>query len=124
MPQKSQGEYEAAFTRAMIQLEREYLGRGPEDVRTVFMNDLIIVRLRGILTHAEKHLAQTSSGSALIKETRRQLFESARSQLEEIIASLLGCGLVSVHTDISTRTGERMVVLVVDQDLTARFAQK
>lgn len=117
----TKGELEDAFTRAMISLEKEYLGRGPADVRTLFIDDMILVRLRGILTHAETHLVQTSAGCALIKETRRQLFESARDQIADIIHGLLDCHLVSLHTDISTKTGERVVVLIVDQNLTARY---
>lgn len=34
---------EAEFTKAFIQFEREYLGRGPQDVRTIFLNDMVLV---------------------------------------------------------------------------------
>jgi uncharacterized protein YbcI len=118
---KTRGEAEAEFTRAIVKFEKEYLGRGPVDARTLFINDLILVRLRGILTPAEVKLAETHEGRTLVKETRRQLFESSRPLLETIVEEITGCRLISLHTDMSTRTGERVIVLTVDADLSERF---
>jgi uncharacterized protein YbcI len=117
----TRGETEATFTRAMIQMEIEYLGRGPEKARTFFIDDMVIVRLQGILTRAEIKLAESESGRELIKETRRQLFESAREHMEAMVQDILGCSLVSLHTDVSTKTGERVIVLIVDTNLEAKF---
>lgn len=111
---RTRGEREAEFTRAMIQLEKDYLGRGPEDVRTVFVLDMVVVRLRGILTRAEIKLCETPEGSALVKETRRRLFESARDIIAEMVTSITGAKMISLHTDMSTRTGERVVVITVE----------
>ncbi len=116
---RTRGEQEAEFTRAMIQFEKDYLGRGPEDVRTVFVLDMIVVRLRGILTRAEIKLCETADGSVLVKEMRRQLFESAREILADMVTTIVGCHLISLHTDMSTRTGERVVVLTVDKNFEA-----
>ena len=69
---KTRGELEAEFTKAIIKLEKEYLGRGPLDARTFFVDDMVLVRLRGVLTQAEQKLAESEHGSNLIKETRRQ----------------------------------------------------
>lgn len=114
---RTRGEREAEFTRAMIQLEKDYLGRGPEDVRTVFVLDMVVVRLRGILTRAEIKLCETPEGSALVKETRRRLFESARDIIAEMVTTITGAKMVSLHTDMSTRTGERVVVITVEGSL-------
>lgn len=121
MSQPSRGEREAAFTNAMIQMEKEYLGRGPQEARTIFLDDMIIVRLRGILTRAEIKLSETEQGRELIKETRRRLFESARPHIEDMVREITGCSLVSIHTDVSTKTGERAIILVVDRDLGTLF---
>ncbi|MEO1288587.1 MAG: DUF2294 domain-containing protein [Chloroflexota bacterium] len=117
----TRGELEASFTRAMIQMEKEYLGRGPEKANTMIIGDMVIVRLQGILTRAEIKLAESEHGRELIKETRRQLFESAREQMEEMTSTILGCNLVSVHTDVSTKSGERVIVLIVDVDMDKQF---
>lgn len=121
--EKTRGELEAEFSKAIIKFEKEHLGRGPLDTRTFFLNDMIVVRLRGILTPAEAKLVESREGQALVKETRRQLFEVSRPLIEEIVADVLGCKLISLHTDMSTKTGERIIVLTVDTNLDEQFRQ-
>lgn len=122
MINKTRGESEAAFTREIIRIEKEFLGRGPHEVRTFFLEDLIVVRLRGILTQAENKLSETQDGRELIKETRRRLFESARPLIEVAAENILGCNIISMHTDISTHTGERIIVLTADVNLDKKFS--
>jgi uncharacterized protein YbcI len=117
MKTKTRGEAEAEMTQAIIKFEKEYLGRGPLDARTFFIQDMILVRLRGIITPAERKLAETREGQNLVKETRRQLFESSRPLIEEMAAQIIGCKLVSLHTDMSVKTGERIIVLTLDTNL-------
>lgn len=121
MSNKTRGQLEAEFTQAIIKFEKEYLGRGPLDARTFLIQDMILVRLRGILTPAEMKLARNREGQVLVKETRRQLFETSREILDEIVRDVLSCETVSLHTDMSTKTGERVVVITVDDDLSKRF---
>ena len=117
MKTKTRGEAEAELTQAVIKFEKEYLGRGPLDARTFFIQDMILVRLRGIITPAERKLAESREGQKLVKETRRQLFESSRPLIEEMVKQIIGCQLVSLHTDMSAKTGERIIVLTVDTNL-------
>lgn len=117
----TRGMVEAEFTRAIIQFEREYLGRGPLDARTLFLNDMILVRLKGLMTPAEQKLAASTEGRELVKEMRRQLFESSRPILEGIVEEIAETRLISLHTDMSTKTGERVVILVVEEDLEKKF---
>lgn len=122
MKKASRGEKEAEFSRAIIKLEKDYLGRGPLDARTFFITDMILIRLRGVLTPAEVKLSESREGRVLVKETRRQLFETSRSLIEAIVQEVIGCQVISLHTDISTQTGERIIVLTVDVDLEKQFA--
>ena len=117
----TRGQAEAEFTQAIIRFEKEYLGRGPVDARTYFIKDMILVRLQGVLTPAELKLAETKDGRSLIKETRRLLFESSRPLLEEMVQQVAGASLISLHTDMSSRTGERVILLTVDRDLEKAF---
>ncbi len=121
MIEKTRGEVEAEFSKAIIKFEKEHLGRGPLDTRTFFLNDMIVVRLRGILTPAEAKLAESREGQALVKETRRQLFEVSRPLIEAIVEEVVNCKLISLHTDMSTKTGERVIVLTVDTNLDDLF---
>lgn len=121
MVRKTRGQLEAEFTKVVIKFEKEYLGRGPEEARTFFIQDMILVRLQGIMTPAEAKLAESREGQTLVKETRRQLFESSRPLIEAIVGEIVGCNVVSLHTDMSTKTGERVIVLTVDKNLEEQF---
>ncbi len=114
---KTRGQIEAEITEAMVRFEKEFMGRGPEDTRTHLIGDLVLVRLRGVLTPAEKQLAaihDTARGSHLIKQVRIELLEQGRPLLETIVCDVTGRKVVSLHTDISIRTGERIIVFTLD----------
>lgn len=121
MPKPSRGEMEAALGNAIVQFEKDQLGRGPAETRVFIIEDMILVRLRGVLTPAEAKLAQTSEGHVLIKQVRRELLEASRSLLERIVQEKTGSRVVSLHTDISAKTGERVIVFALAENLGARL---
>jgi len=121
MPQSTRGEVEASLANAIIQFEKEHLGRGPAEARAFIIEDMILVRLRGVLTPAEMSLAQTAEGHSLIKQVRRQLLEGSRSLLEAIVQEKTGSQIKSLHTDISVRNSERVIVFTMAEDLEERF---
>ena len=121
MKSKTRGELEAEMTQAIVRFEKEYLGRGPLDARSFFVNDMILIRLRGVLSPAERKIAESREGQMLVKDTRRQLFESSRATIEALVKETMGCQVISFHTDISTKTGERVIVLTVDTNLDEIF---
>ena len=113
---KSQGEIESAICDGMSHFEQEFMGRGPKDVRTFLMHDLVVVSMRGVLTAAEQQLVLTrppEKGRDLLKQVRTQLIEAARQVLEDMIESITGIKPVSLHHDISTTTGEEIVVFTL-----------
>jgi uncharacterized protein YbcI len=113
---RTKGQTEAEISEALIKFEREYMGRGPEEAKTYIVDDLIIVRLVGILTPAEKNLAKIEDvrhGRNLIKQVRNELLEKARPQLDAIIKDITGRQTRSLHTDISTSTGERVIIFTL-----------
>ena len=113
---KSRGELEAEFTKEIIKLEKEYHGRGPLDARTFFIDDMILVRLRGVLTPAEEKLSENKEGKTLVREARRQLFETSRPILEEFVKDILETRLIDIFSDLSTDTGERIIVLTTERN--------
>ena len=121
MPKSTRGEVEASLANAIIQFEKKHLGRGPAEARAIIVEDMILVRLRGVLTPAEMSLAQTAEGHSLIKQVRRQLLEGSRSLLEAIVQEKTGSQIKSLHTDISVRNGERVIVFTMAEDLEERF---
>lgn len=114
---KTRGQLESEISEAMIKFEKEYMGRGPEETKTYIIDDMILVCLRGVLTPAEKNLVKNDGGNmgrSLIKQVRIELLEKARFMLEVLIQDVTGCKLRSLHTDISTTTGERVILFTLD----------
>jgi uncharacterized protein YbcI len=97
------------------------MGRGPEETKTFIVKDMVLVRLKGVLTPAEEQLAKTVEGTHLIKQIRMQLLEGARTLLENMISGITGCRMNSLHTDISTKTGERVIIFTLNQNLEEMF---
>lgn len=118
---KTKGQLEADISTAVTQFEREHLGRGPKESRTFIVQDMILIRLKGVLTPAEEQLAAEKDGAQLIKQVRMRLIESSRTLLEKIIQEKTGAAVTSLHTDISSRTGERVFVLCLNKNLEEEF---
>ena len=117
MPSANKSESEKAISNAIIRFEKEFMGRGPLNARTYLIDDLVIVRLKNVLTPAELKLAQVDSkerGRNLIKTLRQELIEQGRPLLDAAIKEILGIDVVSLHTDISAKTGERMIVFSLE----------
>ncbi|MCK5581616.1 MAG: DUF2294 domain-containing protein [Candidatus Omnitrophica bacterium] len=121
MKNKTKGEIESQIGEAIIKFEKEYMGRGPRETRTLIIGDVVFVRLKGVLTPAEEQLAKTVEGADLIKKTRVQLLEGARVLLENIISDITLCQIKSLHSDISTKTGERVIIFTLEEDLEKTF---
>ena len=114
---KSKSELEAEITQAIIRFKKEYMGRGPLSARTYLLDDMALVRLKGVLTPAEQKLVQVeekSRGRDLIKQVRLELIEHGRLLLESVVQEILGVKVVSLHTDISTTTGESILLFTLD----------
>ena len=124
---KTQGEIEAAVCKGMSHFEQEYMGRGPKDIRAHLIGDLLVVRLQGVLTAAEQHLVTTlpaEKGRDLLKQVRTQLIETARPTLETVIHDITGIQPRSLHHDISTHTGEEVVIFTLEEAPAYRESKK
>src|SRR5436305_7770051 len=109
---KTQGEIEAAICTGISHFEQEYMGRGPKDIHAHLIGDLLVVRLQGVLTAAEKQLVKAlpaEKGRDLLKQVRAHLMETARPLMEAMVQEITGVRVLSLHHDISTVTGEEVV---------------
>lgn len=120
---KSKGQIEAEISEALIKFEKEYMGRGPEETKTYIIEDMVLVRLKQVLTPAEKQLAKAGDGSQgrmLIKQIRTELLEKARPLLEAIVTNITGKKVKTLHTDISTVSGNRIIVFTLEEPFTLK----
>jgi uncharacterized protein YbcI len=121
---KTKGEIEADISRAIIQFEMDYMGRGPKEARTHIIEDMLVVRLKGVLTPAEQQLTKTPEGSELVKKMRATLIDKARPFLYQVVGDIAGTKILDLHTDISTASGERILVFTLGSNLEKLFARK
>ena len=124
---KTQGEIEAAICEGISRFEQDYMGRGPKQVHAHLIGDLLVVRLQGVLTAAEQHLVQSlpaEKGRDLLKQVRTHLIEMARPLMEKMVQEVTGVKVLSLHHDISTATGEEVVLFTLVEPPAVREARK
>src|SRR5690348_15706133 len=112
----TQGEIEAAICEGITRFEQDYMGRGPKDIHAHLIGDLLVVRLQGVLTAAEQQLVKTlpaEKGRDLLKQVRTHLVETARPVMEAMVEEITGAKVLSLHHDISTVTGEEIVLFTL-----------
>jgi uncharacterized protein YbcI len=123
---KSQGEIEAAISEGISRFKQDYMGRGPKDIHTHLLGDLLVIRLHGVLTAAEQQLVKSlaaEKGRDLLKQVRTHLIETARPVLEAMVEKITGVKVLTMHHDISTTTGEEVVLFTLAQSPDFREAK-
>ena len=118
----TKGQAEAKISEAISKFEIEYNGRGPKQIRTLIVQDLIIIRLKGFLSQSEQKLAENSQGVELLKKVRTMIFESSKDYILALIKDIVDVDVVSAHSDISTKTGEKVIIITVDENLEEKFS--
>jgi uncharacterized protein YbcI len=115
--ERTKNEIERAIRNAIIKFEQEFMGRGPDDVKTFVVRDLVVVRLKGVLTPAERQLAKTVDGVDMVKRLRQNLIALGRDKLCEQVNKITGAKTLALFTDIDVIIGERVFVFTVDRDI-------
>jgi uncharacterized protein YbcI len=124
---KTQGEIEAAICQGISRFEQEYMGRGPKHINAHLIDDLLVIRLQGVLTAAEQHLVKAlpgEKGRDLLKQVRTHLIETARPLMEVMVQEITGVKVLSLHHDISTISGEEVVLFTLAESPLFRETNK
>ncbi|HEV8379056.1 MAG TPA: DUF2294 domain-containing protein [Tepidisphaeraceae bacterium] len=124
---KTSGEIEASICQGMSRFEQEFMGRGPKDIHAHLIGDLLVVRLQGVLTAAEQHLVKTlpsDKGRDILKQVRVQLMEAGRPIIEAMVQEITGVKVLSLHHDISTVSGEEVVLFTLVEPPVFRQTRK
>ena len=113
---KTKGEIESLIAQEISHFEQECMGRGPKAIHVYLIDNLIVVRLCGVLTSAERHLAKSvcpETGRNLMKQVRAHLFDGARASLKTMVEKVTEVKVLSLHYDIHTGSGDEMVVFTI-----------
>ena len=113
----SKGQMEARICESFNRFEIDYMGRGPRQIKAYILQDMIIVRMVGFLSQAERKLAETAQGVEQIKKLRSMLFENAKADIEAMIIPIIQMDIVSIHSDVSTKSGEKIVLITLGSNL-------
>jgi uncharacterized protein YbcI len=114
---KSKQEIESIVSEAMSKFLKEQIGEEAEAVITQVVGDTIIVRFKGVLPPAERHMVKNPQGMKLIKELKGKLIEKAKPRLQVLIGNLTDAEVIDIHSTFNAETGERMEVFTLDKDL-------
>lgn len=114
---RTKGQLEAEISNAVLKFEKEHMGRGPDDIRAFIVEDMVVVRERGVLTPAETHLAKSPEGRELIRQFRARLVENSRVLLSSLVRDITNMDVVALHSDVCTGSGERIFVFCLDGNL-------
>lgn len=120
---KTKGQIEAEISNAVLRFEKEHMGRGPDDIRAFIVEDMVVVRERGVLTPAETHLAKSAEGRELIRQFRARLVENSRVLLSSLVRDITNMEVVALHSDVCTTSGERVFVFCLDGNLEASLGR-
>ena len=112
---RTKKEIESAISEEINRFERDYMGRGPKCVQVHLLDDLLVIRLRGILVPAEENLVKLlpESGGGLLKQVRSHLIETTRRVMEPMVENLTGVEVVTMHHDICIKTGEEVILFTL-----------
>lgn len=106
----------AELSQALIQFHKEVLGRGPGDVQTLLLADVVFVRCRKVLLNHELGMLQLPDcdrNRQLIKHVHRELMEQHAERLKATVSAIVEAPVLSLHHDLSTTTDECVIVLIL-----------
>lgn len=113
----TKGQLEAEIGSAIMKFEKEYFGRGPQELQTYIFKDMIIIKQKGVLTLAEQQLANNPEGVELIRRMREKLLKTNKESFENMIQNITGCQVINVYTDISVEHSEKLIVVTLNMDM-------
>ena len=121
MPLPTKGMIEAEVANAVVKFHKEQQGRGPTEVRAYLIGDMVLVRCNGILTPTEARLSGTEDGRKLIRSARQELRTINHTEIEETVASIVGCAVLRSYCDLNVTAEELIEVYILTSDVDARF---
>lgn len=121
MERPTKGCIEAEIANAVVKFHREQQGRGPSDVRAHLIGDMVLVRCTGIFTPTEAHLSASDDGRKLIKSSRQELRSINQTEIEGVVAAIVGCGVLRSYCDVDVDAAEQVEVYVLEADIEKRL---
>jgi uncharacterized protein YbcI len=89
----------ARLSNEMVQAQKQFFGKGPEQAKSYLLDDLLFIVMRGGLTRAEETMLE--SGHADHVRGFRQVFENEmRERLTTMVESITGRKVVNYQSQV------------------------
>ena len=108
----SSGEALGDVSRALVQLYKDYYGRGPTKARTYMVGDLVVCLLQGGFLKGEQTLRDAGRGEA-VSDNREALQEVLRQRFIDTIEDITARKVITFISgvDVQTETNAELFVL-------------
>ena len=76
----------SSISRRIVQLHKEFYGKGPTKAKTYYYDDLVVVLMRGGFTRVEETLHQSGRGDSVAQQRadfQQAMFEPFKQVIEE-----------------------------------------
>ncbi|OIO72729.1 MAG: hypothetical protein AUJ85_09545 [Elusimicrobia bacterium CG1_02_37_114] len=121
---KEKEQIEFAISERVGDILDVQMGEGSDHITTNINDEAILIRLKNALSLAERYVMKNPEGAKAIKELKEKIIENVKSQLENIIKELTNTKVTNIYSDINTKTGERIIVITVDENLEEKFKRR
>jgi uncharacterized protein YbcI len=99
VPQRN-GSASTVISNGLSKLHREYYGRGPNSVRTVFGHDHVVTFLEDIYTPLEKTLVEAGE-TAAVEEVRRAFQRAMKERFIAVVEEATGRKVRAFMSEVS-----------------------
>ena len=120
--QQAGGALLRALANAVVQIVREYTGRGPTQARASIRDDVVVVLLQETLLKAELSLIKDSK-SRLVIEMRRSFQQTMRAELSAAVERLTGRTVIAFMSDSHLEPDYSIEVFVLAPELDSPVAE-
>lgn len=121
MDTKTKGQIEARISEVVTKFTIEHVGKGPKEARSYIIEDMVVIRLKEVLTVYEQQVIKVPEAMELVKRCRVCSVKSARSVLENLLHNLLDVDITGFYVDVNLPVGEIFIVLGLSEDVEAKF---
>jgi uncharacterized protein YbcI len=90
-----EGDARANISRRIVQLHKEFYGKGPTKAKTYFQGDLVVVLMRGGFTRVEETLLREGRGDSVIQQ-RADFQDVMVSHFQEVVEEEIGRKVVAM----------------------------
>ena len=93
------------IAQAANAFEQRRTGHAPKSVTVILSGDTLVITLLGALTPAEKALAESKKGAAMVQEFHRQFFGSSSGELRQEIKRVVGVEVREASAEVEPTSG-------------------